>query len=124
MKIRGAEKRDKKSRVQVGVVASNLALDVEKPDAKCVSFQECTKKVSQKYQDGISMLIKGKELQVPKSPCLYPDHVFLDSCYTFIQMIDENLLSDVCKSDTYLYVSLNHVKWKSVCPLFLFVVTF
>ena len=49
------------------------------------------------------MLVKGSEPQVPKSPCLHPDHVFLDSCTTFIQMTGKNLLSDVRKSETYLY---------------------
>ena len=51
----------------MGVVASKLALDINKPDTICVTFQECIKRVSQKFQDGISMLIIGKEPQVPMS---------------------------------------------------------
>ena len=41
----------KKRATQVGVVASRLALDIEKSDPKCVSFLEYLKKVSQKFQD-------------------------------------------------------------------------
>ena len=43
------KKRDKNNHAQVGAVALSLALDVKKPDAKHVSFQECLRKVSQKF---------------------------------------------------------------------------
>ena len=89
--------------MQVGILASGLALDIEKTGAKCMSFQECLRKVSQKCQDGISLLVKGKESKVPKSPGLNPKQVFLDSCSTFIQVTDKSLLSNVHKSATYLY---------------------
>ena len=107
MKVCDAKKHGKKSHAQAGVVALKLALDIEKPDTKHVNFQECIKGVSQKSQDGISMLIKGKEPQVFKSPYLYHGRVFLDSCSTFIQMADEILLSNARESEAYLYDFFN-----------------
>ena len=83
-------------------MALRLALNIKKPDAKHASFHECLRKVSQKCQDGISLLVKGKEPEVPKSPSIHPNQVFLGSCSSFIQVTDKSLLSDAHKSDTYL----------------------
>ena len=58
-------------------MASKLVSGVEKPGAKRVSFQECLRKVSRKCQDGISLLVKGKEPKVPKSPSLQHNRGFL-----------------------------------------------
>ena len=88
-------------------MALRLALDVKKPGMKRVSFQEYLRKVSQKCQDGISLLVKVREPKVPKFPSLHSNQVFIDSFPTFIQVTDKSLLSAVRKSDTYLYVFCN-----------------
>ena len=62
-------------------------------------------------QAAVSMIMdimKGNDShRVTKTNCLYPDHVFLDSCSNFMQMVNCALLTDVHESDSYLFGSCN-----------------
>ena len=86
------KKRGSKGRAQVGVVASRLALDVKLPHTKHVSFQEYISKVSQKFQNGISLLVKGKN---PKSPSPQA-YTLTESSWTVVTPSYKSLLRVSC----------------------------
>ena len=56
-------------------------------------------------EGGVSMIVKGerKDFQVPGKKYLKNNHVYLDSCLTYMQFMNADLLTDIHESETFLY---------------------